>query len=99
MRVLENSIIDFTRNQLDTLQLIRVSYTTATSANAVDALGASLLSAWDFNWGVTGALSSSGLLDDQWKVEAWNLHNITLVGMQRMLIEFTALYSLTLARG
>jgi hypothetical protein len=44
-------------------------------------------------------ISSAGLRDNQWQLEAQNLHNLTIASLQRMVLEFASPLILTLKNG
>jgi hypothetical protein len=91
--------IDFNQNQIRTIEFIATAYGASGFDNLIDSLGATVLVAWESNWGATNYFQSSTLPDDQWKREAWNLHNMTLAGIQRMIVEFASPPALPLPEG
>lgn len=78
----------FNLNQRATAGLLTDAISLAHYSNTVISQGATILNAYQYVWQASGFTRlSSGLPSMQWKTEAFNFHNITLAGLQRVVLE------------
>ncbi|ORY14198.1 hypothetical protein BCR34DRAFT_599396 [Clohesyomyces aquaticus] len=88
----------FNERQIATAHLLWSCTTFSSFSNAIAALSGNVLNAWSYTWGSTSHISG-GLPSNQWQIEAANLHNLTLAGIQRMLVEWASTPVLELQNG
>ncbi|KAF2494028.1 hypothetical protein BU16DRAFT_512272 [Lophium mytilinum] len=88
VRIEAAKTLNLTPIQASTFTLLWKSAWSMTLQLTTVLLGSNMLLANDYLWGATSY--SSSLPDNQWEVEAANMHNISLAMLQRSVVEYAS---------